>query len=172
MSGAGHLDFLAVVRNIVDNTMPVHLDKALFQMWQYDDPVEKQTMRWDPLDDIRYALRWRNPSGDPVRKKQGTVLGANRLAIEGLPLLPTIPIGLALHTTGFSGQGSRNTFWTWPIWQKPLSLDLVRSLLALRDLQLPEPPRSKLALIGLVEIYRSQRLTVGKFRNFAPAESV
>jgi hypothetical protein len=172
MSGAGHQDFLAVARNIVSNTTLHHLEKALFQPWQYDDPVEKQTMRWDPTDDIRYALRWRNPSGDPVRKKRGTVLGANRLAIEGLPLLPTIPIGSVLYTTGFTGQNSRDTFWTWPIWQDPLPLDLVRSLLALRDLQLPEPPRRKLTVMGIVEVYRSQRLTIGKFRNFAPAESV
>jgi hypothetical protein len=172
MSGAGHQDFLAFARHIVHNTTPHHLEKAIFQPWQYDDPVEKQTMRWDPLDDIRYALRWRDPSGDPVRKKRGTMLGANRLAIEGLPLLPTMPVGSALRTTSFTDQGSRDMFWTWPIWQALLPLDVVRSLLALRELQLPEPPRSLLIRMGIVEINRSQRLTVGKFRNFAPAASV
>jgi hypothetical protein len=172
MSGAGHQDFLAVARNIVNNTTPDRLEKALFHPWQYDDPIEKQTMRWDPIDDIRYALRWRDPSGDPARKKRGTVLGANRLAIEGLPLLPTMPVGSALRTTGFTGQGSRDTFWTWPIWQALLSLDVVRSLLALRELQLHEPPRSMLARMGVIEIYRSQRVTVDKHRNFTPAASV
>lgn len=172
MSGAGHQDFLAVARNIVNSTTPRHLERALFQPWQYDDPVEKQTMRWDPIDDIRYALRWRDPSGDPVRKKRGSMLGANRLALEGLPLLPTIPVGSVLHTTGFSGRGSRDTFWSWPIWQAPLSLDTTRSLLSLRELQLSVPPRRMLVRMGVVEIYRSQRLTVLKFRNFAPAASV
>jgi hypothetical protein len=172
MSGAGHQDFLAVMRNIVNKTTPDHLEKALFHQWQYDDPVEKQTMRWDPIDDVRYALRWRDPSGDPARKKQGTVLGANRLAIEGLPLLPTMPVGSTLHTTGFTGRGSRDTFWTWPIWEGLLPLDVVRSLLALRELQCLKPSRSKLVQMGVVEIYRSQRLTMGKFRNFAPAASV
>jgi hypothetical protein len=172
MSGAGHQDFLAVMRNIVNKTTPDHLEKALFHQWQYDDPVEKQTMRWDPIDDVRYALRWRDPSGDPARKKQGTVLGANRLAIEGLPLLPTMPVGSTLHTTGFTGQGSRDTFCTWPIWEGLLPLDVVRSLLALRELQLPNPSRRRLLPMGVVEVYRSQRLTIGKFRNFAPAASV
>jgi hypothetical protein len=172
MSGAGHQDFLAIARHIVHNTTPRHLEKAIFQPWRYDDPIEKQTMRWDPMDDIRYALRWRDPSGDPVRKKRGTVLGANRLAIEGLPLLPTMPVGSVLCTTSFTGQGSRDRCWTWPIWQALLTLDVVRSLLALCELQLPEPPRSLLIRMGIVEINRSQRLTVGKFRNFAPAASV
>ena len=172
MSGAGHQDFLAVARNIVRNTTCHHLERALFLPWQYDDPVEKQTMRWDPIDDVRYALRWRNPSGGQTRKRQGTFICCTRLAIKGLLLLPTMPIGSMLHTTGFIGQGSRDTFWTWPVWQALLPLDLVRSLLALRELRLPEPPRGKLALMGVVEIYRSQRLTVGKFRNFAPAASI
>ena len=172
MSGAEHQDFLAIVRNIVTNATPRHLEKAMFEPWQYDDPIEKQTMRWDPIDDVRYALRWRIPSGDPTRKKQGTVLGANRLAIEGLPLLPTMPVSSVLRTTGFTGQGSRDMFWTWPIWQSPLPLDVVRSLLSLHELQLPAPRRDRLAKMGVIEIYRSQRLTVGKFRNFAPAASV
>jgi hypothetical protein len=172
MSGAGHQDFLAVARNIVNSTTPRHLERALFQTWQYDDPVEKQTMRWDPIDDIRYALRWRDPSGDPIRKKRGSMLGANRLAIEGLPLLPTIPVRSVLHTTGFSRWDSRVTFWSWPIWQTLLPLDTIRSLLSLSELQLLVPPRRKLVRMGVVEIYRSQRLTVGKFRNFAPAASV
>jgi hypothetical protein len=172
MSGAGHQDFLAVMRNIVNKTTPDHLEKALFHQWQYNDSVEKQTMRWDPIDDVRYALRWRDPSGDPARKKQGTVLGANRLAIEGLPLLPTMPVGLTLCTTGFTGQGSRDTYWTWPIWETLLSLDVVRSVLALHELQLSDPLRSRLLSMGIIEIFRSQRLTVGKFRNFAPAASV
>jgi len=171
MNGAGHQDFLAVARNIVSKTTPNHLGKVLFHQWRCDDPVEKQTMRWDPIDDVRYALRWRDPSGDPARKKQGSMLGANRLAIEGLPLLPTMPVGSMLRTMGFTGQGSRDTFWTWPIWEMLLSLDVVRSLPALHELQLSDPPRHMLKSIGVVEIYRLRRLTIGKFRNFSPAAS-
>jgi hypothetical protein len=172
VSGQGHQDFLAIVRKIVDNTTADHLEKAMFQPWRYDDPIKMQTMRWDPIDDIRYALQWRNPEADPAREKQGSMLGANRLAFEGLPLLPTMPAGSELRTTGFTGQSSRDTFWIWPIWQAPLPRDVVRSLLALRELQLPEPPRSMLVRRGVVEIYRSQRVTVDKYRNFTPAASV
>lgn len=172
MGGAGHQHFLGFIRNLVRSTTPDHLRKALFEPWRYDDAVEKQTMRWDPLDDIRYALQWRNPSGDPARKKRGSMVGANRLAIEALPLFPTAPVGTRLLTTGFTGLTSRSTFWTWPIWDCRASVEVTRSILALDELQAKRPPRDELARCGIVEIFRSRRLTIGKLRNFAPAESV
>ena len=166
MSGAGHQHFLKSMRDLVEATTMEHLHAALFVPWSYkDDPP---TMRWDPADDRRYALRWQNPSGDKIR----TVRGANRLGIEGIPLLPTMPKGLKLYTTGFSGRGSRDTYWTWPIWRAPLSLDAVRSVLALQEIQAPRPTRPLLERRGIVEVYRSQRLTIGKFRSFAPPQTV
>jgi len=173
MSGAGHQHFILSMSLIVDRTGPEHLDKALFHPWRYDDAVEKQTLRWDPADDVRRALRWRDPSGDPGRKRRGGMLGANRLAIEGLPLLPTIPVGRSLRTTGFSGKGAGTTSWTWPIWSEPLGPDVVRSLMAHPALSGPRGPDvDHLAAIGVAEIYRSRRLTVDKFRSFTPARPI
>jgi hypothetical protein len=170
MSGAGHQHFLGFMQNIVDRTKAGHLEKSLFQPWRYDDPLDTQTLRWDPLDDVRRALRWRDPSGDPQRRKRGAMLGANRLAIEGLPLLPTVPIGpRLLATTGFSGRGSARMYWTWPIWSGALTLDVVRSLLALRQIQ-TDPASGEVRRRGVVEVFRSRRLTVGKFRCFTPGE--
>ncbi len=171
MSGAGHQDFLGVMRHIVAGTKREHLEKAIFSEWRHDDPVEKSTMRWDPMDDTRHALQWRNPSGDPSRRSAGTVLGANRLAIEGLPLFPTAPVRTTLQTTGFSGSGRRGTFWTWPIWEAAIGLDVCRSLLALDELQteiLDPAVRAR----GIVAVFRSQRITEGKYRNFTPARAV
>lgn len=175
MAGAGHQHFLGFMRNIIQATKPEHLQKTLFEQWRYDDPVQNLTLRWDPIDDVRYALRWRNPSGDPSRKGSGSVLGANRLAIEALPLIVTAPVGSRLRTTGFRGTKSSNTFWTWPIWEPPLSLDSVRSVLALRQLQgeeLNQATRIELNELGIVDVFRSQRLTIGKVRNFAPARAI
>jgi len=177
MSGAGHQHFLKSMRQVLETVTPDHVSKTLFNRWRYDDPVENLTLRWDPADDTRYALRWRNPSGDPARKRGGSMLGANALAIAGLPLLTTAPVGRRLRTTGFSGTGRSNTFWTWPIWEPTIPLDVVRSLLALESLQ-PDPPhrvepeRRDLHPRGVVDVYRSQRLTVGKYRNFSPAVAV
>jgi hypothetical protein len=186
MSGSGHQHFLKFLRNIVERTEAAHLEKALFKPWRYDDPVENQTMRWDPIDDQRYALRWRNPSGDPLRRQRGTVLGANRLAIEALPLFPTAPLRRTLKTTGFRGETSRDCHWTWPIWNGMLSVDVVRSVLSLRELQslhegsegsdaaqrASRQRRKKLQALGIVAVFRSRRLTIGKFRNFSPAHAL
>lgn len=163
MSGAGHQHFLAFMRDLAAGTTADHLRAALLQRWEYTEPGP--SMRWDPNDDRRYALRWDEPSGDPIR----TVRGANRLAIEGLPFLPTAPVGKELRTTGFVGRGSRETFWVWPIWEPAISLNVVRSLLALGKLQDTPIPREEIGAMGVREVFKSQRLTIGKYRNFAPA---
>lgn len=173
MSGAGHQHFLAFMRLIVKQTEARHLCKALFERWAYDDAVANQTLRWDPADDSQYALRWRDPSGDPARKKAGGMLGANRLAIEGLPFVTCAPVGATLRTTGFTGSGARDTFWTWPIWTSPVGIDVCRSLLAHASLVRHAPAGCvELRAIGVAAAFRSQRITIGKFRNFAPATAV
>jgi hypothetical protein len=171
MSGAGHQHFLGFMVNIIQRTTAEHLVKALFQPWRYDDPLDTQTLRWDPADDVRRALRWRDPSGDPQRRKRGGMLGANRLAIEGLPLLPTVPVGGLLRTTGFKRREGGRTYWNWPIWTGPLTLDVVRSLLALPEI-LDSDALDRLQRRGVVQVMRTQRLTVGKFRCFTPGQPI
>lgn len=172
MSGAGHQHFLKTMRKILEETTNDHISKTLFEPWRYDDPLKNLSLRLDPSDDRRYALRWDDPSGDPTRKNQGNVLGANALAVLGIPLLVAAPVRGRLDTTGFKGSSARNTYWTWPIWQYPASLDVARSLLALSELQEESPRRDRLRAMGIGEVFRSQRLTVGKFRNFTPAQPV
>lgn len=166
MSGTGHQHFLGFMCDLVAGTEPGHLESALFREWRYTDPGP--SMRWDPTDDRRYALRWGNP-GNASRNPITTVRGANRLAVEGLPLFPTAPVGRRLETTGFNQRRGEGAVWTWPIWAGPLSLDAVRSVLALAELQAPRPDRLRLKRRGVVEVFRCQRLTVGKYRNFGVA---
>jgi hypothetical protein len=161
MSGAGHQHFLGFMRQLVADTKAAHLRHALFESWRYSDTGP--SLRWDANDDRRYALRWREPSGDPIR----AVRGANRLAVEGLRLLPTVPVGSRLETTGVRGTSSRDTFWTWPIWTPPASRATVSGLLALASIQTTTPDRSQLIALGIMEVYRSRRVTEGKFRNFS-----
>lgn len=163
MSGAGHQHFLGFMRELIKVTEVEHLDAALFETWSYSDPGP--SLRWDPGDDRRYALRWLQPSGDPVK----TVRGANRLAIEALPLLPTAPVGNRLETTGFTQRKGAGAIWSWPIWIAPVGVDTIRSLLTLETLQESQPPRDLLASQGIAEVYRCQRITQGKYRNFTPA---
>lgn len=166
MSGSGHQDFFGTMRQLTQDTKSEHLRKALLEPWRYDDPVEKHTMRWDPRDDVRRALRWSEPSGDPARKVQGSVWGANRLAIEGIALLPTAPMGNRLETTGFIHHKGIGVFWTWPIWEGEISIEVVRSLLSLDELRAESPDRCQLDAMGIKEIYRCERITQGRFRNF------
>lgn len=163
MNGAGHQHFLDSMRELAKETKPDHLFSSLFETWQYTD--SKPSLRWDPTDDRRYALRWKEPSGDPVR----TMRGANRLAVEALPLLPTAPGARQLHTTGFSQRRGEGILFSWPIWDGCLSIDVVRSLLSSTELQKPLPDRNSLFVVGVVEIYRSQRITRDKYRNFTSA---
>ncbi len=167
MSGAGHQHFLDFMNVLAKVTTVDQLREALFGPWRYRD--SSPIMRWDSEDDRRYALRWDEPSKDPVR----TVRGANLLAVAALPLFPVVPISThEIATTAFKGKGSRDTFITWPLWQGWLTLDAARSLLLLKELQASDITLSALAPRGISAIYRSQRITLGKYRNFTPARAL
>jgi hypothetical protein len=165
MSGAGHQHFLEFMNVLAKETTAEQLREALFGPWHYRD--SSPTMRWDAEDDRRYALRWDEPSKDPVR----TVRGANLLAIAALPLFPVVPTSSdTVATTGFSGRGSRDTFISWPIWTGWLGLDSTCSLLGFKELQDRSVTSVRfLKPYGVVATYRSQRITLGKYRNFTPA---
>lgn len=167
MAGAGHQHFLETMRNLIEQCRPEHLTKTLFRPWDYSDPTQTLSLRFDPADDNRYALRWRNPSGDPVRKSSGSMLGANRLAIEALPLLVTAPGRRRLLTTCFTGFRSDDTFFHWPIWTTSLSLSVAHSLLMLSELTEHPVPSRQLHARGVNAVFNSQRITVGKVRNFS-----
>lgn len=171
MSGAGHQHFLKFARNICSACSRDHIQRDLFETWRYSDPVQNHTLRLDPLDDARYALRWSDPSGDPSRQQRGSVYGANRLAIEALPLFTCVPRHGDLRTVGFIDGGRNGVRFRWPIWTPPLSLHAVRSLLTF-----PTDPAGagaeELRARGVVECFESRRLTVGKFRCFSPARPV
>lgn len=170
MSGAGHEHFLAVMRNLSERTNAEHLRTALFADWSYEDDGKKMTMRWDPNDDRRYALRADDPSG----AHRFTVWGANRLAIEALPCFPTAPRGGVLETTAFipSRQG-RNRTWAirWPVWTAPLRLPALQSLLTHPKLLAEQPDAGALVSLGVAAIFQSRRVTVGRMRNFTPAHA-
>jgi hypothetical protein len=164
MSGGGHQHFLKFFRNLVAETSASHLRRALLLTWDYADDGRNLNLRWDPADDRRYAMRWDDPSGDPIK----TMRGANRLAIEALPLLPTMPTAHGLATTCFQGSNARNTRFVWPVWTAAISLDVVRALLGSTAALEAAPPATR-RHTGVVAMYSSQRINpTPKYRNFAP----
>ena len=164
MSGASNQHFLGTMKTLAEETEPKHLQTSLFETWQYTD--DKPNLRWDPVDNRRHALRWLAPTDDPIK----TMRGANRLAVEALPLFPTVPGKTILHTTGFSQGGGEGVFITWPIWESALQVNTVKSLLSLDELQVSSPNRAHLRAMGVVEVYRSERILTDRHINFLQAQ--
>lgn len=159
----------AYARAIRDATDSKALERTLFKPWDYQD--EGFSLRWDPIEDQRYALRWRDPSKSKLKDGPGTMVGANSLALEALQWYPTMYQSNQLATTGFHRNSNNEVWLTWPIWDRPISLDTVRSLLTLPDLHNTKPPRVQLARRGIIEIYRCQRVQQSKYySNFTSAQ--
>lgn len=183
--GSGHQRMLEIVRAIRDQTETHHLREALFETWQYDDPGRGLALRYDAAEDRPYAMRWLDPSSDPIQ----TVRGANAIAFEAMVCFPTAVMNHSLVTTGFHRIPKKGTIWFWPLWAVPCSLDVVRSLLQLsllRSEQESSPPRvsraerqrrqraiaSFMRSLGIVAIYQSERKVNDKFFNFSPSIAV
>jgi hypothetical protein len=158
ITGSGHQDFLATAASLSGRVTPEHINEALFGEWRYAE--KGLSFGWDPADAREYALRWRDPGPEGVL----TVWGANRLAIEALPLLPAVASRQRLNTTGFA-LISRVMQFTWPIWDGDLSSDSIKSLLSLSELQ-QEIIDRRLFERGILEVYRAQRVRIGSGANF------
>ena len=165
-AGQGFPVYAREIRKRVDIE---HIVRTLFHPWDYRD--EGYRLRWDPIEDQRYALRWRDPSKSNLSDGLGTMLAANSLAVEALPLFPTLLVGKRTSTTGFQELHRRRVHLVWPIWRPPVAVDTIRSLLALPDLHKDPPPRSLLVQRGVEEVYFSQRIQQNQYySNFLPAQ--
>ena len=181
MFGQGHQHFLERLQSVPQQKTPPErgqrrskitisekdcLHEALFASWKRPDATP--SFRWDPNEDVRYALRAHNPT-DP-KTKETTQHGANRLAAVGLSLLTVAPRRRAgeVRLTVLGGQReSRGGFtFRWPIWRAPISLAAIRALLGHPGLE----SHSKRAALGVVEVRQARRISSGKFMNFTRAE--
>jgi hypothetical protein len=152
-------------KNMVSLTPAETINEALFQPWTRQDPTPG--FRWDPAEDVRYALRANDPSGE----KSTTQHGANRLAALGLPVFTAAPVQrrnrVRLQIIGGSLDG---TFaLAWPIWREPASLAAIRAMLSHPDLT-TDP--TKLSHLGVEQVRRARRISNGRFNNFARAETI
>jgi CRISPR-associated endonuclease/helicase Cas3 len=163
--------FVGNLDQIMHNTTPELLQKSLFRRWCNDDAMEGQSLHIEPTEDRRHAYQWNKPSGDPNRRSSGTMLGANRLAIEALPLFPGLPSANPerLRTAGWTGVRSTDSRWTWPVWSVPLSLPVVASLITLPELQDDSVDIANLRSKGIAAAYRSRRILVEKTPNLTPS---
>ncbi len=167
--GSGHQFFLEDARKLIGHVTPERVHKTLFRRWDYRD--RRLSMRWDPVEDRRYALLDRDPSDEGSR----TEWMANLLAYRGLAILPTVPAARGLATVGWNMDRGLETF-TWPLWGSPATIDTVASLVRLRELTEDSPDTAILQARGVVAVYRAQRIRVGEGRNskmnFTPARAI
>jgi hypothetical protein len=117
-------------------------------------------LRWDPGAERNWALMANDPSGEGTRVDAPL----EWLAFRCLPLLPTLPRGSRIITTGVVGRGEDMTF-TWPLWSVPASVHTVRSLVQLdwADAARTEAQRSVFAICC-----SPIRRTAQGFGNFGP----
>jgi len=171
ITGSGHQYFLDTARQLMDKVNQERVYAALFKPWSYQD--ETLSMRWDPMEDRRYALMDRDPTASG--NKPRTVWMANLLAYRALALLPSAPTRKGLVTTGWSRFGDDLAF-TWPIWDHAIGPDAIRSLLQSPELSMSEPAGIMLRAQGVTAVFRARRLQVGNPPlhkiNFSPARRV
>ncbi len=137
------------------------LREALFASWGRPDATP--SFRRDPNEDVRYALRARDPTD--AKTKETTQHGANRLAAIGLSVLTVVPKPrhgqVRLAMLGGRRETDGAFVFRWPIWRAPISLACVRALLGHPGLE----SRETLAALGIVEVRQARRISAGKFMN-------
>ena len=120
---AGKQKFLDTARKILSAAVRKEVLTALEGPWRYQSNVP--SLGWDVTDDRIYALRATNPSDE----KKPTNPGAEAMALLGLCLYPVFATGGRTATQGCRGSWKAGWF-SWPLWRKPATPSVVKSLLA------------------------------------------
>lgn len=154
-------------RSEVPVTASMSLSEALFEPWRRADATF--SFRWDPAEDVRYALR----PGDPTDAayKPATQHGANRLAAVALAVLTLAPETRAgrVRPSIIGGHAGAEGFrFAWPIWREPATLAAVVVLLADPDLT----EAGALSHLGVERVMVAHRISTGKFMNMSRGRPV
>jgi len=70
------------------------------------------------------------------------------------------------------GTGMFDTYWTWPLWNSPRTSAAIAGALSLPELQSESVKADDLRSMGIVAVFRSQRILVGKTPNLTQATLV
>lgn len=173
MFGQGHQHFLqrlecvprgSASTNKDETAGSVTLSEALFHPWLRKDKTF--SFRWDPAEDVRYALMAGNPTNP--RYKPGTQHGANRLAAIGIGVLSVAPgqsdgrVRCLIPGGNFT---DHQFSFAWPIWTAPATLTAILAMLSHPRLREP----GALERFGVRHVMVANRISVGKFMNVSTA---
>lgn len=156
---AGNQKFLQIVRELSEKVTVDLLEEAVFGPWRYDSKLPN--LRWDVRGERIYALTAKNPSVE----KAMSVPGANWLAFLGLRFFPVALVGGSLRTTGCEPNWKKSSF-TWPLWNKSLNSDVIRSVIAsssLKKMSLSEQRARGISNIYCSPIRRTDQGGYGTF---------
>ena len=124
---AGQQKFLTIARQILDEVSRGDLLSSLEGPWNYESKLP--SLGWDIVDDRVYALRAYDPSPKSGPDPKLTNPGPEALAILGLSVHPVFGSRNRTLTQGCSGLWKAGSY-SWPLWRKPASPHVVKSLLA------------------------------------------
>jgi len=148
---------IELIKEIKDNRQKIH--DTLFDEWKYSD--NKRSMNWDPI------LLQREHAKFPVNPKKGdtpspTMHGANRLALEALPLFPVI-----LSLNGVKTIGWIDKKFIWPIWNQFADLNEIKGMLSINYSIISTKERESIG----IKLYSSKKMELYKGRQirFTPA---
>ena len=145
-------------RNRGDEVNAESFREALFGPWKYRD--NQHSLGWDPATILMGAF---TPKAPTSMSKAG-VRAAVWLAMESLPFFPCF-FESGLATCGFVKKGRKQSFH-WAVWESPLSLTAVRTLLA----QVPAIEEDERSGRGLCAMYTSAVYKPNKYlTSFQPA---
>jgi hypothetical protein len=127
---------------------------------------EFSAIGYDPAREAVYALVATAPTTAGPRSTRAAVW----LAVEALPLFPSLPVGRRLRTRGFD---IRSTAFRWAVWEESLSLNAVRTIVGSRDANEMRPVVGRLRRLGIRAVMESARVTIGQgYGQFRPAVRV
>lgn len=169
-NGQSNKVLLRDYRDLVHQLTPADIESALFHTWHATDACK--TFRWEPRDLRFYALRAQDPGAATVYSSRG----GNILAFWALTLLPSFPSGNGeLVTAAFArlDDGGRSAdFFSWPIWDPPLSADPVVSLMLDPAFHRQVTDAANQQNRGIHAVYRCKRTSYQKGLYFSPSFAV
>ena len=159
---AGNQKFLEIVARLARQMDERHVREALDGPWRYQDQIG--VLRWDATGERLHALMAAAPGDEPPPG----VAGADWLAFQALPLFPCFPSARGLVTTGFP---TGDHAFIWPLWEVPISVGPLRSLLSEPQLAAPHAAWRKARGVSCVLRARVRRIARG-YGTFGAAEPV
>lgn len=140
--------------------------EALFGPWAYRD--DQHSFGWDPTTMKLGAFTHKAPT----KMANTGVRAAVWLAFESLPLFPSF-FNRELVTRAFRKR-RRTVVFCWPLWENPISLPELETLLGWKQLVSEHPDPKELEARGVFRIYHAERFKPNKylasFRSAEPAK--